>query len=80
MHSWRTLSRGAEKPQESTHRDNNSLGTPEPMTARTLQRKAAQNLCRVAVWVAAVGGKKLDDDCLINVQARLGQSAMLVHP
>ena len=41
LHSWRALSRGAKKPQESTNRDNNGLGTPEPMTARALQRKAA---------------------------------------
>src|SRR5208282_5064443 len=40
LHPRRALLRSAKKPQESTNRDNNGLGTLEPMTTRALQRKA----------------------------------------
>jgi hypothetical protein len=72
--------RHAQEADEGADRDDNALGTIDPVRARPIEDEGAQNLGGIGPWVIAESIEELHKDSLIDVERRLSQSTVLAHP
>ena len=72
--------RHAQEADEGADRDDNALGTIDPMRARPIEDEGAQSLGGIVVYVIAQSIKKSRKDPIVDIECRISKTTVFAHP
>jgi hypothetical protein len=80
FHTRRASTGHTEEADESADRDDDTLGTLDPVGACSIEDEPAQSFGWIGACVISKGIEKPHKDSLINVECGLSQSTVVAHP